>query len=83
MSRNRLSSLPLSRRTWATAHGWETADGAHPFHDISVICQWANAGVVNKLNAQETVDLRYYGSDKHTLGYTYQPGLIASVRIKY
>lgn len=41
-----------------------------------------NLGITHKLIPHITADLRYYGSDKHNLGYTYQPGLIASVRVK-
>lgn len=42
-----------------------------------------NAGIIHKLNAHVTFDLRYYGSDKKSLGYTYQPGLIASMRFRF
>ena len=42
-----------------------------------------NVGINHKLSPHITADLRYYGSDRHNLGYTYQPGLIASVRMKF
>lgn len=42
-----------------------------------------NFGVTHKLNAHFTVDLRYYGSNKHGLGYTYQPGIIAALKLKF
>ncbi len=64
-------------------HGWETVGGAHPFHDISVTCQGPRAGIAHKLNAHVTVDICNYGSDKHTLGYSYQPVLIASVCFEF
>lgn len=41
-----------------------------------------NVGITHKLSPHITADLRYHGSDKHNLGYTYQPGLNASVRVK-
>lgn len=41
-----------------------------------------NMGITHKLIPCITADLRYYGSDKRNLGHKYQPGLIASVRVK-
>ena len=42
-----------------------------------------NAGISEKLNAHITADLRYYGTDRHNLGYIYQSGLIVSARIRF
>ena len=42
-----------------------------------------NVGITHKLNPHVTADLRYYGSNTHNLGYTYQPGLAASLRMKF
>lgn len=42
-----------------------------------------NAGITQALSPRFTADLRYYGTDRHGLGYTYQPGLIASIRARF
>ena len=42
-----------------------------------------NAGITQTLAKNLTADLRYYGTNKHDLGYTYQPGLVASVRARF
>lgn len=42
-----------------------------------------NAGVTQTLSSRFTADLRYYGTDKRGLGYTYQPGVIASLHARF
>ena len=42
-----------------------------------------NAGVTQTLSHNLTADLRYYGTNKRGLGYTYHPGLIGSVRARF
>ena len=42
-----------------------------------------NAGVTQALSRNFTADLRYYGTNKRGLGYTYHPGLIGSVRARF
>lgn len=42
-----------------------------------------NAGITQRLTKNFTADLRYYGTDKRHLGYTYQPGLTASLRAHF
>ena len=42
-----------------------------------------NAGITQTLGRHVTADLRYYRTDKHHQGYTYQPGLIATVRARF
>jgi hypothetical protein len=42
-----------------------------------------NAGVTQVLSRNFTADLRYYGTNKRGLGYTYHPGLVASIRARF
>jgi len=42
-----------------------------------------NAGITQKLTKNVAADLRYYGTDKRHLGYTYQPGLVAALRARF
>jgi len=42
-----------------------------------------NAGITQTLSRNFTADLRYYGTGRHDLGDTYQPGLIASLRARF
>jgi uncharacterized protein (TIGR02001 family) len=42
-----------------------------------------NAGLTAKLTPHLTLDLRYYGTDRHGLGYTYQPGPVAALRLHF
>ena len=42
-----------------------------------------NAGITQTLSRNFTADLRYYGTNKRGLGYTYHPGLVASVRARF
>jgi hypothetical protein len=42
-----------------------------------------NAGITQTLAKNFTADVRYYGTNRHGLGYTYQPGLVASVRARF
>lgn len=42
-----------------------------------------NAGITQTLGRHFTADLRYYRTDRHHQGYTYQPGLIATVRARF
>jgi predicted porin len=42
-----------------------------------------NVGVTHTVGRHLTADLRYYRTNKHDLGYTYQPGLVASVRARF
>lgn len=41
------------------------------------------AVVSYKVTPHVTAELRYAGTDKHNLGYVYQPGVIAAVRVRF
>jgi hypothetical protein len=82
---------PARRSTYAEA---SAAYGFSPHTSVSVAVGHRdrqnglsytafNVGVTHTVGRHLTADLRYYRTDRHHLGYTYQPGLIASVRARF